>query len=435
MSDEAALPQPFIYGRPVRPGEFLNREAELRTVFNRLRNCESTAVVGEPHIGKSSLLLQLADEETQQAYLGESAQRLVVSLLDLHPVGNEYTPTAFWEEALEPLQWIDDATLRQQLEQLAQTNYARRPLERVFNYLGENQQQLVLLLDEFERLLIHPNFQDPAFFALLCSLAARTGGMVLITASRLSVAEMNKRGRSLLGLCSPLFGNLIELRLQPFSHQAAEKLLNRASGVLSPHDLRFVRQVAGRHPFLLQAMVATLLEAEGRDRRRRAAERFYKRVSYHLDELWQMLDDRARTGIVILSLMELGGRALGDKFKLRQEEIGERFRSELRYLEDLGLVEQIDAASGEEDTILFWEGRKWSVSTPIAVRWVHDVVIAQTRQIPKYDEWLNSERYKFLLSQARWNSLVGEARNALDWAVKNGAPMMQLLYQVKEWVT
>jgi len=46
---------PFIYGRPVRPGEFLNREAELRTIFNRLRNGESTAVVGEPHIGKRSL--------------------------------------------------------------------------------------------------------------------------------------------------------------------------------------------------------------------------------------------------------------------------------------------------------------------------------------------------------------------------------------------
>ena len=42
--------QPFIYGRPMRPGEFLNREAELRTVFNRLRNCESTAVVGGLHI-------------------------------------------------------------------------------------------------------------------------------------------------------------------------------------------------------------------------------------------------------------------------------------------------------------------------------------------------------------------------------------------------
>ena len=52
MSAKIASPQPFIYGRPVRPGEFLNREAELRTIFNRLRNGESTAVVGEPHLAK-----------------------------------------------------------------------------------------------------------------------------------------------------------------------------------------------------------------------------------------------------------------------------------------------------------------------------------------------------------------------------------------------
>jgi len=87
----------------VRPGEFLNREAELRTVFNRLRNCESTAVVGEPHIGKTSLLLQLADGATRRAYLGDDARCLVVSSLSLLPVGNDYTPVDFWEEALEPL--------------------------------------------------------------------------------------------------------------------------------------------------------------------------------------------------------------------------------------------------------------------------------------------------------------------------------------------
>jgi hypothetical protein len=42
MSAKTATPS-FIYGRPVRPGEFLNREAELRTIFNRLRNEEFTA--------------------------------------------------------------------------------------------------------------------------------------------------------------------------------------------------------------------------------------------------------------------------------------------------------------------------------------------------------------------------------------------------------
>ena len=46
---------PFIYGKPVPVTQHINRQRELRTLFSRLRNGECTAVVGEPHIGKSSL--------------------------------------------------------------------------------------------------------------------------------------------------------------------------------------------------------------------------------------------------------------------------------------------------------------------------------------------------------------------------------------------
>jgi hypothetical protein len=65
-------------------------------------------------------------------------------------------------------------------------------------------------MDEFERLLVHPNFQSPDFFALLRSLATRTGGLSLVTSSRMSVAEMNERGRGLLETGSPFFNNFIK---------------------------------------------------------------------------------------------------------------------------------------------------------------------------------------------------------------------------------
>lgn len=66
---------PFVYGRPVRPDEFVGRHAELRTVFNRLRNGEATAI----HIGKSSLLLALADPMTQRSFLGCEAKQWVTT--------------------------------------------------------------------------------------------------------------------------------------------------------------------------------------------------------------------------------------------------------------------------------------------------------------------------------------------------------------------
>src|SRR5262245_38543503 len=112
MSALTPLPQPFIYGRPVRGREFLNREDELRAILNRLRNGESTAIVGEPHIGKSSLLHRLAAADAQSVYLADEAIHLIISTLDLLPVGGDYAPAVFWEEAIEPLQTDSDPNLK-----------------------------------------------------------------------------------------------------------------------------------------------------------------------------------------------------------------------------------------------------------------------------------------------------------------------------------
>ena len=48
------------------------------------------------------------------------------------------------------------------LEKAAASGYARPDLDRLFTYLGQSNRRLILLLDEFERLLMHRNFQDAA---------------------------------------------------------------------------------------------------------------------------------------------------------------------------------------------------------------------------------------------------------------------------------
>ena len=422
---------PFIYGRPVRPGEFLNRRDELRTIFNRLRNGESTALVGEPHIGKTSLLLQLADGATQQAYLGGDAHCLMVSSLDLHPIGSDYSPAAFWEEALKPLQeHPSHQTTARLLRQAAEANYARQPLDRLFRNLAAQGRRLVFLLDEFERLLGHPNFQDPAFFALLRSLATRTGGLALITASRLSVAEMNERGRGLLDTGSPFFNNVIEVRLRPFDQETVNALLDRAGDALSPDDRRFACRVAGCHPFLLQAMATALVETMGDDRQARAAERFYERVSFHFDDLWHSLDDRTRTTAVILSLVELGKRALGRRFACGEIENAPAFGPELRKLAERGLAGQVGKGwQFDTEHLLLWRGERWTVGAQAFAWWVRDVVIAEARRVPAYDEWLANKRYRFLLTQEQWDWLVGTVRNAPGWAVRGLGTLARALFE------
>jgi hypothetical protein len=430
VPSETLAPHPFICGRPVWPGEFLDREAELRTIFNRLHNCESTAVVGEPHIGKSSLLFQLADEETQRAYLGDDAGCLVISSLDLQPISSDYTPTDFWGEVLEPLQeHPGHRTTGRQLERTTEAGYARRALERLFSHLGKQDRRLVLLLDEFERLLVHPNFQDPAFFALLRSLATRTGGLALVTASRFSVAEMNERGRGLLDTGSPFFNNVIEVRLRPFDEQTVDALLDRAGELLSLDDRRFIRRVAGRHPFLLQAMAAALVEITGDDCQARAAQSFYEGISFHFDDLWRGLDDRTRTTAVILSLVELGGRALGRDFAYGEIERADVFGPELCKLAESGLAERVSEGwQFDREHLLLWRGERWTVGAQAFAWWVRDVVIADARRVPAYDEWLANKRYRFLVTQEQWDWLVSTVRNAPEWGVRSVGALARALF-------
>ena len=47
---------PFIYPGPVPAENFVGREEELHSLLSRVATGQNTAVVGEPNIGKSSLL-------------------------------------------------------------------------------------------------------------------------------------------------------------------------------------------------------------------------------------------------------------------------------------------------------------------------------------------------------------------------------------------
>ena len=409
------ITHPFIYGRPVRPSEFFNRSGSLRTVFNRLRHAESTAIVGEPHIGKSSMLLKVAEEKTGLEYLGAELAAAKFCQIDLHPISSQYSPAKFWSEALEELESdvIGDRA-RHLLGRVQQQNYSRRSLERLFNHLGQQGTKLVLLLDEFDRLLSHPAFRESNFFPLLRSLTTRTGGLVVVPASRLTVAEMNDRSRGLLETGSPYFNNIIEEKLGPFTDETIDLLLEQAPSLIFPEDRKVIDHVAGRHPFLVQAMAATLAEEEqGPERHARAVSRFYGRVSDHFDDLWYSMDDRTRATAVVLSLLGLGGQTLGQGFA--SDEMGQvrELGPELMRLDGLGLARPVvEESSSDWQYTILWQGRQWTIGAQAFAWWVREVAITGVRPLPSFDEWLANERYRTLLSPEQWDWLLNTVRQA-----------------------
>ncbi|HEY5704770.1 MAG TPA: hypothetical protein VIS96_04270, partial [Terrimicrobiaceae bacterium] len=91
---------PFLYGKPVPPSKFVGRSDAVRTIFSRLYNRESTAIVGAPHIGKSSILSYVADCEIRAAWLGERAANYVFAEIDCHMVPRQFSPAEFWSHTL-----------------------------------------------------------------------------------------------------------------------------------------------------------------------------------------------------------------------------------------------------------------------------------------------------------------------------------------------
>ena len=52
---------PFFCGNPVPPDQFIGRRREVHRIAGRIANRgQSTAIVGEPRSGKTSLLLYLS---------------------------------------------------------------------------------------------------------------------------------------------------------------------------------------------------------------------------------------------------------------------------------------------------------------------------------------------------------------------------------------
>ena len=91
---------PFYCGNPVPTDLFKNRRRDIRRSVSRIANYgQSTAIVGEPRIGKTSLLKFLADPENRTILYDAKGERLVFSYIDAQTLGTQLDCAQFWELA------------------------------------------------------------------------------------------------------------------------------------------------------------------------------------------------------------------------------------------------------------------------------------------------------------------------------------------------
>jgi hypothetical protein len=301
---------PFSFGNPIKdPEKFYGRKSEIRQITNRLLSSahESTSIVGERRIGKTSLLNYLAHPLVAPG-LGLMPDKYCMIYLDFQGL-TDITPLRFWQRVLSRLsKSICDESLQPEINRLSQqTSIDLFDLEDLFQSANDKGLTIVLLMDEFEYITQNPNFKSD-FFGGLRALAIHHG-VALLPATR----------RELVDLChsdeikgSPFFNIFANVILRPFSRsETAEMIIGYTSGyelALTPAEFDVVQSLGGGYPFFVQTVGYYMVDGKaqgfgGNGLLTYVNSNFCEQSDAHFSYMWSHSNESER--ITLLGLMSL----------------------------------------------------------------------------------------------------------------------------------
>lgn len=308
---------PFTVGNPVADKErFYGREGDIRQIISRLLSAgESTSVVGERRMGKTSLLKYLANPDNTSD-LGLPPEKYCLVYIDFQGL-TDITPVRFWQRVLRKMEAaISSPNLVMEIQNLRkQEAFDLFDLEDLFEDLAGEGLTVVLFLDEFEYVTRNPNFSAD-FFGGLRALAIHQD-LSLVTGTR----------RELVDLChseeikgSPFFNIFVNLVLRPFPQEMVLEMISgyTAQTELSVVDreLEIILQLSGGYPFFVQMAGYYLVEAKWKDLSgdeliKDIVDNFDKQSEPHFQYFWSHSSESEK--ITLLAILMLGKQKTSKK--------------------------------------------------------------------------------------------------------------------------
>ena len=261
---------PFWIDGPVTPSHFIGRRREVRKTFSQLTGPGqgSVAISGPRCAGKTSLLHYIAAPEIAAEW-DLTEDNALISFLDCQLVDYPFNVTAFWRQVLNLLQPHLQASMGEEIQKLCQQEQiGNSDFEVVLNALHEGGGRLILLLDNFERLIQTQVANETVTRNFLSQLRAlinrgpRTLSLVIATDEPLEELCQTID----FGGASPFPNSFISVRLKGFSEQEINELIENAlsgTGVtFDEHDRRHISRLSRGHPLLAQLAGHLLFEAK-----------------------------------------------------------------------------------------------------------------------------------------------------------------------------
>jgi hypothetical protein len=373
---------PFTYGNAISdPRRFFGRTREVEQIVGRLRNeeLESSSLVGDRRIGKTSLLNYLADPGVRAAHsLGP--EHYIFVYVDLEMVDETMGPVELWRRLLTLMRrQCKDPGIIELLSGLAQEERLDTfTLDELFQEVDDKGQHTVFLLDEFERVTENTNFR-PDFYYGLRSLMIRHR-LALVTSSRLELIELCHSDAI---KSSPFFNIFANINLRPFSSVDFDLMISRSlSGTavqFSEQEMEHLLDLAGLHPYFLQVACWMLYESheKGLPEEARLAfltEQFCDEAIPHLIDYWDNSDDYEK---IVLTAAALLGRTGEPKQEFSLQDLQGLFaRGEptVRRLVKRGLL------TSRTD--------RYRLFSSMLGPWVLSQITAELSEEQSYHEWL-----------------------------------------------
>lgn len=418
---------PYIYGRVVKPSEFIGRKKELRQLFSRIVTGQSTAIIGEPHMGKTSLLNYLLDPKSRKSCVGDRLDRDVFSFLDAKTLNRVETQAEFWLQALAPLQNIlqvdreNDLNEVSKMYELAHNNdFGTFVLEQLFEKLSKVGSRLVLLLDEFDDFLLHPVLNSAEFYGGLRSLASRSPGFLLVLAARKNLTQLNELTQEINPHGSPYFNVFTEIRLDAWSRKNLLKLINKSSECLNLKDEEYIYTVSGGHPYLAQMAAGILFDVHqdehiGVKRYEYAALEFYQQSQHHFEDCWRSWTNESKKAITAVALDQIPRMIPNHTFLVSQltKNLND-FIPELLNLQEVGLLE-LD------------EDGTWVFKQTAFIWWLTDELRRNVRDDSDFEIWLRSQELNGLLTKKEQKVISNTISTALSALGKGAMTLIEEL--------
>lgn len=273
------IANPFSYGNPIRdPDRFYGRRWEVQQIVGRLLSSafESTSVVGERRLGKTSLLNYLSHPQVAPT-LGLTLDKYVMVYIDFQGLA-DITPTRFWKRVLGKMSRnLEDDELKESVRQVRGLEEIELfDLEDLFDSVADKGLKTVLLFDEFEYITRSPNF-GMDFFSGLRALAIHYP-IAIVTSTREELVELC-HSNEIKG--SPFFNIFGHVVLKPLNAEEVDELIDGsladAPFPLAAEERGYLHRLAGRQPMFVQMAGYFLFEAHQR--------------GYVADELYEFVDE------------------------------------------------------------------------------------------------------------------------------------------------